>query len=190
MDLMISIFDSFIVQEERDYPKYTEGAKRALQNEKSALINEQGSLTRIRNKLEEEFEDLVVELAKQGRNMEIKEKEAISRRKDTIRLRINKLEARMKTIDETLAGLKTMDLKNFLNQLKTLSVSFKAALPSTKDEIAQNIFLNLKTSGGKIVIATLKEPFRTMAESLDPKMVGLDGIEPSTNRLCISLSLS
>ena len=55
-----------------------------------------------------------------------------------------------------------MNIEGFLNRLKTLSESLMAALPDLKHEIAKNVFLYLKMKVGKIVKASLKEPFAAM----------------------------
>jgi len=119
--------------------------------------------------LDQEIEELIEQWMFRKKDLDEKEKEVYEKNKASYESGIKKCQDLIKKVDRQLKELKPMDFKKLLNTLKTLSTSLKHGTGAQKDDIAQNLFLNLVIDGSQVATVSLKEPFMSMLN--DPKIL-------------------
>ncbi|MBT5016100.1 recombinase family protein [Candidatus Peregrinibacteria bacterium] len=154
---------------EKEYEKYLQATKKESFKIKQNLYKEKSFYAKRLKVLDQEIEELIEQWMFRKKDLDEKEKEVYEKNKASYESGIKKCQDLIKKVDRQLKELKPMDFKKLLNTLKTLSTSLKHGTGAQKDDIAQNLFLNLVIDGSQVATVSLKEPFMSMLN--DPKIL-------------------
>lgn len=143
------------------YPLYLEKAFSLKKERRAEHMSQKMAAIKKQAKVQRDYEELVIAGSKVT---DVAEKQIIERRKMKYIEDLNKLSEELARIESLVVRGNAMEPKEFLNHLKTLSTSFLSGDPTQKDEIARNVFLNLRIKKNIVASRQLNEPFQSMSE--------------------------
>ncbi len=161
IEYIVRILGSLHFDAKLHYPLYFEKAHALKKERRAEYMSQKMAAIKKKARVQREYEELVIASSKLT---DVDEKWIIEKRKKKYLEELNKLSDDLIKIENLVVRGNMMVPEEFLNHVKTLSTSFLSGDPGQKDEIAKNVFLNLKIGRRRVASAQLNEPFQSMTE--------------------------
>ena len=172
----INVTDEIYDEYEKRISVYTDKKVAQIKTQINSLG---GAITHRRRELEEQSLGLA-KIDKKSPAFKINE-----RRINELAIECSDMEEKKQALVEKIKDPARIKLTRtqLLNLVKNMSDKMKAANTYQKDVLCRKMMLNLVVDNKNAPTIIWKEPFATLFELSNPKLVGVDGIEPSTKCL-------